>query len=451
MASDRLDERSFAPWLVAAVGLAAIVLLIVTDQVRQHTTQRDGEILRHLGRIEADTAIAHLWLEEYVTGDAVDLKEISARLGDARRRADLLPPFDLPAEQKHVTRLRALLADFSLALEDRRHGFEKNLPVGIGSALDVEVDDLFTRILTEVGALEDLLRRRLDSHEIRWRRMLSGFVVALVLLISAGSSELWRRENARRQAEAELRVGREQVAQSQKLDAVGRLAGGLAHDINNYLAAIRGQSELVRKKAATLEPERIEQKMEAVIRTVAKASDLLERLLTFSRRRETRPVRTQLNELAREIEEMMRPALGKTIDLRTELAGDLWEVEVDPGQFEQLLVNLLVNARDAMLEGGEIVIETRNRGEEVVLAVSDEGEGIAEDQIQHIFEPFWTTRNAVAGGGGGGGGGGGNGLGLAVVYGVVQQHGGRIEVESTLGRGTRFEIFLPRVVMLRSS
>ena len=195
--------------------------------------------------------------------------------------------------------------------------------------------------------------------------------------------------------------------------------------------------------------------MDAVIRTVHKASSLLDRLLTFSRQQPVELEVIDLNRVVDGLETMLRPSLGENVRIRTRLADDLWNVEVDLSQIEQVLVNLLVNARDAMPDGGEIIIETANHrrpastgsrsggsagataaggSEWVRLAVSDTGRGIPPEVLDKIFEPFWTTKERGAGGG----------LGLATVYGIVQQSGGPIDVDSEVGRGTTFEILLPR-------
>jgi len=222
------------------------------------------------------------------------------------------------------------------------------------------------------------------------------------------------------------------------MEAVGRLADGIAHDINNYLAALRGQCELVAMRFG--DQPRISSKMEDSIGTILKASALIDRLLAFSRQRPIEPTVLNLNRLVEGLGKMMSRLLGDDVRLNMALYSDLWNVRADAAQLEQVIVNLLVNARDALARGGDLEIATENlsaaAGDQVVLRITDSGAGIAPEIRDKIFEPFFTTKLSS----------GSSGLGLATVYGVVQRHGGRIEVDSEVGRGTIFEILLPRTL-----
>lgn len=236
-----------------------------------------------------------------------------------------------------------------------------------------------------------------------------------------------------------------QLFQALKMEAVGRLAGGLAHDINNYLGAITGFSDLV--KMTHGKDETLAKRMDAIAETAFRASSLIRQLLSFSRRQPTVPEVLNLNVVIQGMETMMRRLIGEDVKLATRLAGNPWNVKADPSQVEQILVNLLVNARDAMPHGGEVVLETGNvefdegdtrlpgfmkPGRYLVMTVSDTGTGIPEEIREKIFEPFFTTKET----------GKGSGLGLSTVYGIVKQHDGYIQVHNRPTNGAVFKIYL---------
>lgn len=224
----------------------------------------------------------------------------------------------------------------------------------------------------------------------------------------------------------------EQLAHAQKLEAVGRLAGGVAHDFNNVITAISGYAQLLTASLGPGDPRRAD--AEEITKAATRAARLTQQLLAFARRQIVQPRVSDLNRLIHEVTRLVRRLLGGQVELVLDLTAEPTAVSVDPGQFEQVLVNLAINARDAMPGGGRIVISTRVIGDEVHLTVADEGHGMSEEVRSMIFEPFFTTKAH----------GKGTGLGLATVYGIVEQSGGTIEVESELGRGTTFTIRLPR-------
>ena len=227
----------------------------------------------------------------------------------------------------------------------------------------------------------------------------------------------------------------EQVRQAQKMEAVGRLAGGIAHDFNNLLTAIIGYGELALGVLPADSEARLD--IQEILTAGRSAAGLTRQLLAFSRRQELEPQVVSLNEIVSRMGGLLGRLLGEDVAVRTELDPDLRPVYADPGQMEQIVMNLAVNARDAMPSGGALTIETRNvtgdTGPHVRLAVTDTGVGMSPEIQSRVFEPFFTTKER----------GEGTGLGLATVYGVVNQSGGTITVESEPGRGTRFEILLP--------
>jgi signal transduction histidine kinase len=238
----------------------------------------------------------------------------------------------------------------------------------------------------------------------------------------------------------------EQYLQAQKLESVGRLAGGVAHDFNNLLVAILGNCEVLEEGIRTGDPS-LEDLAE--IRSAGeRARDLVRQLLAVARRQMVEPHVLDLNEVLRDAERLLRRVLGEDVDVAVHPAEGLWPVRADPSQLHQVLLNLAVNARDAMPQGGKLTLETSNveldetyvaahegvrPGPHVVLAVSDSGQGLSPEARAHLFEPFFTTKPAGAG----------TGLGLATVYGIVKQAGGHVWVYSEPGRGTTFKIYLP--------
>ena len=237
----------------------------------------------------------------------------------------------------------------------------------------------------------------------------------------------------------------EQLRQSQKMDAIGRLAGGVAHDFNNLLTAILGHSELLLQTDTVQPPQR--RQAEQIHRAASRAAQLTSQLLAFSRKQVLQPKILDLNVAVTAMTTMLRRLIGEDVELSAQLDPSLWRVKADPGQIEQVLLNLTVNARDAMPSGGELTIHTRNAtvaagafedvppGRYVLLEVEDDGVGMDVDTRARAFEPFFTTKSR----------GKGTGLGLSTVYGIVTQSGGYIAVESEPQRGALFRVWLPAV------
>jgi two-component system, cell cycle sensor histidine kinase and response regulator CckA len=238
----------------------------------------------------------------------------------------------------------------------------------------------------------------------------------------------------------------DQVRQSQRLESLGRLAGGVAHDFNNLLMCISGNVELALTRTATSQP--IAENLADIQDAARRAAELTRRLLAFSRKQPIEPRPLDLRSLLGSLQRMLDRLLGEEIELRTEVAADLCQIDADPGQIEQILVNLAVNAKDAMPKGGQLTIVAENInvdqtfcatrptalvGDYVRIRVSDNGIGMDEEVLRHVFEPFFTTK-AV---------GKGTGLGLAMVFGAVQQNQGFVEVHSELGRGSSFDVHFP--------
>ena len=250
----------------------------------------------------------------------------------------------------------------------------------------------------------------------------------------------------RKHVEEALRESERRLAHVQKMEAVGQLTGGIAHDFNNLLLVISGNLELLEMR---LDDEDSRALLADARDAAALGSKLTDQLLTFARRRHMEPQVIQLNDLVVNITDMLRRTLGEHISLSTSLARDVWLTKADPSQFQSAIINLAVNARDAMPRGGKLVVETRNitfgadhadfqpelkPGDYVQLSISDTGTGMPPEVRDRVFEPFFTTKEK----------GRGTGLGLAMVYGFVKQSGGHITVYSEVGYGTTINLYFPR-------
>ncbi|MDQ3136076.1 MAG: ATP-binding protein [Gemmatimonadota bacterium] len=302
------------------------------------------------------------------------------------------------------------------------------------------------------------LMRAADSQWLDCRtRIRSGETVdtawAFVRLSDGSTIGIGQDVSERKEAERTLRMNESQLRQSQKMEAIGRLAGGVAHDFNNLLTSILGHTELMLGELAPGHPLR--EDIGEVRHAAERAADLTSQLLAFSRKQVIEPRVLELNTAIGHIMGMLRRLIGEHIELVPALDPTLGRVLADPGQIEQVIVNLVVNARDAMPEGGRLRIETANvvldaafadthvgalPGPHVMLAVIDEGVGIDPEIQQHIFEPFFTTKDKAKAKG--------TGLGLATVYGIVKQSGGYVAVDSTPGTGTTMRVYLPLAVVM---
>jgi PAS domain S-box-containing protein len=300
-----------------------------------------------------------------------------------------------------------------------------------------------------LGISEDITdRKTADERRQETQRQLERNVSERTTELTRLNDDLRKQIAERERAEEALRRSEEELRQSQKMEAIGRLAGGIAHDFNNLLSIILSYSAMMMEALSPDDPLRADAEQIAI--AGQRARDLTRQLLAFSRRQMLRPEVIDVGEVVRGVEPMLRRVLGEDIELTISLAQPSSLVKADPGQLQQILMNLVVNARDAMPDGGQLWIETADvvldeahvrgqvgarPGPHVCLSVSDTGVGLDEETRARIFEPFFTTKPR----------GKGTGLGLSTVYGIVQQSGGTITCASVVGQGTTFVVTLPRV------
>jgi signal transduction histidine kinase len=354
------------------------------------------------------------------------------------RRAGLEVEVDVAPTREEYESLLASGKAYDVVLSDYRlPGWTGMDALDLLRAVDRELPFvLVTGSLGDEGAVE-CIKRGADDYVLKEN------LARLPVSVRRALTEQRLRE-ANRGQEREKEMLRQQLLHSQKLEALGGLAGGVAHDFSNLLTAILGYGELLAQLVGETGAGR--EYADEILRAAQRGADLTRQLLAFGRRQELQPRVVDLNEIVAEMEKMLRRLIGEQIVLETRLHPSLGAVRADPGQIEQVILNLALNARDAVPEGGTIGLATRNEilaadaglvpaGSYVVLEVSDTGRGMEPEVLARIFEPFFTTKEL----------GRGTGLGLSTVYGIVSQSGGRITVDSRPGEFSRFTVFLPRV------
>jgi signal transduction histidine kinase len=249
----------------------------------------------------------------------------------------------------------------------------------------------------------------------------------------------------------EIHEAQEALRQAQKMESIGQLTGGIAHDFNNLLTVVTGNVDLARRQLGEDGDPKAKRALANALIGAERAATLTQRLLAFSRRQPLNPQTTDVNRLVGNMSELLHRTLGETVSVETVLAGGLWQVEADRNQLENAILNLVVNARDAMSDGGKVTIETANThldhsyatqnagavpGQYVMVCVSDTGGGMDDVTLERVFEPFFTTKEV----------GKGTGLGLSMIYGFVKQSGGHVKIYSEPGHGTTVRIYLPRLM-----
>lgn len=414
------------PLKVGNASIGAVVVQSYTQSIR--FGEKEKEILTFVSQ-QLASAIEHKRHEEALRRSEARYRSLVQSAAYGIYRASREGRF-LDVNPSLITMLGYESAEEVLALDPQKDVFRN----------PEELDRL----------MEECRRKgRLDNFEIKWKRKDEN-IITVRLSGRVVSSEKEPEEFLEVIAEdiTEKRVLEDQFRQAQKMEAVGRLAGGVAHDFNNLLMVISGYTEVLLEN---LEHDAsLHAKAEAVQQAAERATTLTRQLLAFSRRQLLELKVVDLNTIISDMERLLTPLIGETIQLSTELSSTLGRTRADAGQLEQVLMNLVVNAKDAMPGGGKIIIRTSNieldnsyrrehtyiqPGPYIMLSVSDTGCGMDKETQSRIFEPFFTTKEK----------GKGTGLGLSTVYGIIKQSGGYIFAHSEIGHGTTFRIFLPRV------
>ncbi len=337
-------------------------------------------------------------------------------------------------------------SDLPIVLMTHHGGAEQNASTHLSASLgNITLLERPFHPVTLISLVTTALRGRRRQYEARDR------------LIDLSQSELRLQrtlETLEQQVEertAQLRSNEEALRQSQKMEAVGQLTGGIAHDFNNMLTGIIGSLELLRRRLARGRLDDLDSLIDLGVTSANRAAGLTHRLLAFSRRQSLDSKPVQINQLVTSMGELLQRSLNESIVLEMQLSGQLWTAEADPNQLESALLNLALNARDAMPDGGRLVVETRNRhldsvftaaygtltpGDYVELSVSDNGCGMPDNVINRAFDPFFTTKPI----------GQGTGLGLSMIYGFARQSHGHVNIHSEVGKGTTVSLFLPRFI-----
>ena len=467
-----------------AVGFGLVVVAAIAVALMFARSREADKLVDHTFEVQstAQTLLSQVQAAEngqrgfLITGDDDYLKRFDGALA---RVPELLASLrqltaDNPRQQARLDRLEPLVkarfdriqSSIDLAKEGDRDAAFGVVKAGEGKTL---MDDIVAELSAFVKAERDLLAMRQSrSAEIRlWLSLLTGMalvaatLLAVLLAIATRQAvsgllertrELEEESKLRQEAESTLR-------QAVKMEAVGQLSGGIAHDFNNLLTIIIGNLDAMKRQLAMLaglEPARdiagkLSKSLDAALRGAQSSAQLTQRLLAFSRRQALEPQRLDLNRLVSGMLEMFRRTLGSDISIETVLGAGLWPTFADGHQLENVLLNLALNAKAAMPDGGCLTIETANTylddayvrrfgdikaGQYAVLCVTDTGTGIAKDILDKVFEPFFTTKPP----------GEGSGLGLAMVHGFVKQSGGHVRIYSEEGRGTTVKIYLPRLI-----
>jgi PAS domain S-box-containing protein len=358
--------------------------------------------------------------------------------------------FDVSPEYLFLLRLtsddRLIFEDVNPAAADL-YGLSRDEIIG-RTAIDIDGEEGAESL--NRNARMAIVSRKTVTYEISRTfgsrpRCTINFIVAPVEVSENGGFVLVCGRDLTKQRHAE-----EALRQSQKMEAIGQLTGGIAHDFNNLLAALMGSLELMQSRIARGRANEIHRYLAAAQEAVKRAAALTHRLLAFSRRQMLSPMLTDLNHLVKSMEDLIRRTIGQQIELQVMAADKLWMTQVDQNQLENALLNLCINARDAMPHGGRVTVETANTmidermasegdmssGQYVSLSVSDTGAGMTPEVISRAFDPFFTTKPM----------GSGTGLGLSMIYGFAKQSGGLVRIHSEVGRGATVCIYFPRLV-----
>ena len=426
--SKALLAKESSPFPNAALGVGLLMGLLLPSIVYLAQTTR----LR-AREVEATN--------QELKREVIERKQAEAALRESEERYRLL--FDVNPHPMWVHDLATLSF---LTVNDaavRQYGYSRSEFLSM-TIRDIRPEEDVPRLLDALSRTPQTLDKTVWKHRRKDRTTLSVEITSHEFLFGGRPARLVQAVDI-----TERERLAEQLRQSQKMEAIGQLAGGVAHDFNNLLTVITGYCDLLLMTAPPGDSSVAA--IEEIRKAGHRAAGLTQQLLAFSRKQILEPKVINLNTVVADVEKLLRRVIGEHIDLATVFTDDLRTVKADPGQIQQVILNLAVNARDAMPEGGKLTIETANvhldesyaathvdvqPGPHVMLAVSDTGCGMTPDTIARVFEPFFTTKEV----------GKGTGMGLATVYGIVRQSGGSINVYSEPGKGTAFKVYLPSIV-----
>lgn len=468
-----LSRASYALLLLGALGAVFLAFraadaeswikhsIDVRGQARQLTSAIQEAIIRERGLL--------------LTGDDRYLGDFQRHLasvgeGFKNLKADVA---DNPQQVQRLTDVEQPLLALAGALEETvklaRAGQHDDAIAVVRSNRVLDLSETITRGMQNFIAAEQALLDQRQA-EAGWLQRLLLLLIAVGLIVAAAMSFVLERatrhfignlQDRTNQLESEIKRRQETeetLRQAHKMEAIGQLTGGIAHDFNNLLTIIIGNLDTVKRQLAKLGPDRsasdvaamVLKQVDVAMMASRNAAKLTHRLLAFARRQPLEPKRVDCNRLISGMSELLRRTLGEVVNLEVVLGGGLWSALADPNQLENAILNLAVNARHAMPEGGKLTIETTNAyldeayvrrfgdlqaGQYVQISVADTGNGIPPDVLDRVFEPFFTTKAAEAG----------SGLGLAMVHGFVKQTGGHVRIYSEVGHGTTVKIYLPRL------
>jgi len=407
-----------------------------------------------------------------LTGDEAYLQPYEAAIGSVSSEIEDLRKIiaDDPSQSGHVSALKKIIddkfAELALTIERRRAGAISEALAAVGEGAGRRLMDRVRAIIGEMRAVQGgLLLQQQANVESANARMQFGTIAAFLLLLGvagfalvkvqqqtlglvAANSDLQSAHNKLVQEVLHRERVESQMRQAQKMDAIGQLTGGLAHDFNNMLAVIISALNLLTRRMERGEAN-VRELVDAAIDGAQRAATLTHRLLAFARQQPLAPEPVDANKFVGGMSDLLRRTLGETVRMETVLAGGLWRIHADAPQLETAILNLAVNARDAMEEGGRLTIETANAhlddayaaqhigvpaGQYVLIAVTDTGSGMSPETIERAFDPFFTTKAT----------GRGTGLGLSQVHGFVKQSLGHVKIYSEIGSGTTVKLYLPR-------
>ncbi len=463
--------RTLLPMMVGffllLVTAASAILLATLQRTEGMAVRALLEIESRLNRIETLAVNAETGQRGFLLTGRIDYLDSY----DVARR-EIGPEFDALAQQtadsdvqqQFIAKLRPL---FSEKLDELRQTVDLRVAGRTDDALAVVNDDrgknLMSGIRSIIAQMRAEGREQLNIRGLRGtafnRTAQAALVVSLILVVVIAVVVLrdarnrilaLQTANAQLQREVgERRAAQSQVRQLQKMEAVGQLTGGIAHDFNNMLAIVIGSLNLGKRRLKSGDLAAVEKSVDNAVEGAQRAAALTSRLLAFSRQQPLEPKTLDANKLVGGMSELLQRTIGEHVRIETVLSAGLWRVFADPAQVETAVLNLAVNARDAMPEGGKLTIETANSdlderyardhdevtpGQYVMISVTDTGTGMAPDVIERAFDPFYTTKSV----------GKGTGLGLSQVFGFVKQSGGHVKIYSEVGQGTTVKIYFPR-------